>query len=169
MKENPSFKKTGAIMKMRRRSQGNYTLSKMINFAQNDSGIAMVSSLAQLNESDNVSQLPHSQQILNLPTLKNLKNGKDETMITEMEYVNMMKDSHLKASLLQQDESFFRSIIKVEKGETQLTDEKTTDYQALLEVNEQHIKKIQELQVKIGELEEENHVLEQEHLVLLKR
>jgi hypothetical protein len=79
-----------------------------------------------------------------LPTLKNLKGNKDETMITEMEYVNFMKDGNFRASVIQ-DESFFRSIVKVDKGETQFTDDKTTENQALMEVNEQHIKKIQEL------------------------
>lgn len=65
-----------------------------------------------------------------------MKNNKDETMITEMEYVNFMKDTNFRASVFQQDESFFRSIVKVEKGETQFTDDKTTENQALLEVNE---------------------------------
>jgi len=90
----------------------------MINLSQNDSGMAIINSLAQLNESDNVSQLPHSQQISGLPSLKNMKASKDETMITEMEYVNMMKDSNFRASVLQGDHSFFRSIVKVEQGET---------------------------------------------------
>ena len=90
--------------------------------------------------------MPHSQQILNLPSLKNNKMNRDETMTTEMEYVNFMKDSNFRASILQHDESFFRSIIKVDKGETHFTDEKTTENQALHEINEQQIKKIQELQ-----------------------
>ena len=105
-------------MRHRRRSVGNYTYSKMINLSQNDSGMAIINSLAQLNESDNVSQLPHSQQLSNLPSFKNMKASKDETMITEMEYVNMMKDSNFRASVLQGDHSFFRSIVKVEQGET---------------------------------------------------
>ena len=90
-------------------------------------------------------------------------------MTTEMEYVNFMKDSNFRASVFQQDESFFRSIIKVDKGETNFTDEKTTENQALHEINEQQIKKIQELQKKIEELEDENNALEQEHLVMLKK
>ena len=85
-----------------------------------------------------------------------------------MEYVNFMKDGNFRASVIQ-DESFFRSIVKVDKGETQFTDDKTTENQALMEVNEQHIKKIQELQRQVCELEEENNALEQEHLVLLKK
>lgn len=142
-KETPQFKKASAIIRHRRRSVGNYTYSKMINLSQNDSGMAIINSLAQLNESDNVSQLPHSQQISGLPSLKNMKASKDETMITEMEYVNMMKDSNFRASVLQGDHSFFRSIVKVEQGETQLTNEdKSTENAALMEVNEQHIKKI---------------------------
>ena len=40
-----------------------------------------------------------------------MKANKDETMITEMEYVNMMKDSNFRASVLQGDHSFFRSMI----------------------------------------------------------
>lgn len=68
-----------------------------------------------------------------------------------------------------EDQSFFRSIVKVEKGETQLTDEKATENQALLEINEQQMKKIQELQKQVCELEEENNALEQEHLVMLKK
>lgn len=142
----------------------------MINMAQNDNGMGIVSQLAQLNESDNAAQLPHSQQIINLPTIKTVKNGnKDETMITEFDYINMMKDTNFRASVFQQDESFFRSIVKVEKGETQLTEDKTAENQVLLEVQEQHIKKIQELQRQVSELEEENNALEQEHLVLLKK
>lgn len=81
-------------------------------------------------------------------------------MITEMEYVNIMKDNNFRASVFQQDESFFRSIVKLDKGETGLVDDKTAEYQALLEVNEQHIKKIQELQRQVSELEEENNALE---------
>ena len=66
-------------------------------------------------------------------------------MTTEMEYVNFMKENNFRASVFQQDESFFRSIVKVEKGETQLTDEKANENHALLEINEQRLKKIQEL------------------------
>lgn len=103
--------------------------------------------------------MPHSQQIENLPSLSKNKN-RDETMNTEKEYVNFMMDSNFRASVLQQDESFFRSIIKVDKGETHFTDEKATENQALHEINEQQIKKIQDLQLKIAELEEENNALE---------
>ena len=71
---------------------------------------------------------------------------RDETMTTEMEYMGLMKDTNFGASFFRQDESFFRSIIKVDKGETQFTDEKTTENAALHEINEQQIKKIQELQ-----------------------
>lgn len=90
-------------------------------------------------------------------------------MTTEMEYVNFMKENNFRASVFQQDESFFRSIVKVEKGETQLTDEKAQENHALLEINEQQLKKIQELQKQVCELEEENNALEQEHLVMLKK
>jgi len=40
---------------------------------------------------------------------------------------------------------------------------------ALKEVNEQNAKKIQDLQKKVGELENENEHLSQEHLAILKR
>ena len=86
----------------------------MINLAQNDSSLAMIGQLAQLNDSETMN-MPHSQQILNLPSLKN-KINKDETMTTEMEYVNFMKDNgNFRASVFGQDESFFRSIVQVEK------------------------------------------------------
>ncbi len=64
-------------------------------------------------------------------------------MNTEYEFVNCLKESKIGA-----DESFFKSICKMDKGEAQLTDdkEKNHDSQALLEINEQHLKKIQELQ-----------------------
>ena len=59
-------------------------------------------------------------------------------MNTEMEYVNFMKDSKNFRDSVFQDESFFRSIIKVDKGETQFIDEKqATENQALHEINEQ--------------------------------
>jgi hypothetical protein len=141
--QNPQLKKSSNVLNQRRRSAGNITISKMINLAQNDSSLAMIGQLAHLNDSDTMN-IPHSQQILNLPSLKN-KINKDETMTTEMEYVNFMKDSNFRASVFQQDESFFRSIIKVDKGETNFTDEKTTENQALHEINEQQIKKIQDL------------------------
>lgn len=55
-----------------------------------------------MNESDNVEQLPYSQQIANLPThlLKTSKANRDETMTTEMEYVNFMKENNLRTSVL---------------------------------------------------------------------
>ena len=54
-------------------------------------------------------------------------------MNTEYEFVNLMKDSKIGA-----DESFFKSICKMDKGEAQLNDdkEKNHDSQALLEINE---------------------------------
>ena len=92
------------------------TISNMINFAEKEHAFGVIGQVAKLNESNNVDQLTHSQQINLLPTLK--KSNRDETMTTEMEYVNFMKDNNFRASLLQQDESFFRSILKVDKGES---------------------------------------------------
>lgn len=103
--------------------------------AQNESTLAMIGQMGQLNESGN-EELPRAQQILNLPNLKTNKPNRDETMNTEMEYVNFMKENNFRASVLE-DQSFFRSIIKVDKGETQLTDDKASENQALLEINEQ--------------------------------
>jgi len=40
-RENPQFKKSSTIVSQRRRSVGHYTISKMINLAQNDSGMAI--------------------------------------------------------------------------------------------------------------------------------
>ena len=127
--------------------------------------------MAQLNESDSVSQLPHSQQLLSVPTSLRPKASRDETMNTEMEYVNFMKDANFRASGFYQDESFFRSIIKQDKGETGLTvtDEKASENQALVETNEKLMKEMQELKKQVSELEEENNALEQEHLVMLKK
>ena len=71
----------------------------MINLAEKDQAFGVIGQVAQLNESDNVGQLTHSQQIMNLPSLK--KANRDETMTTEMEYVNFMKDNNFRASLLQ--------------------------------------------------------------------
>ena len=112
------------------------TISSMINMAEKEQAFGVIGQVAQLNESDNVGQLTHSQQIMNLPTLKTRTN-RDETMTTEMEYVNFMKDNNFRASLLQQDESFFRSILKVDKGESVQLDEKANENQALIEINEQ--------------------------------
>ena len=144
------------------------TISSMINMAEKEQAFGVIGQVAQLNESDNVGQLTHSQQIMNLPTLKTRTN-RDETMTTEMEYVNFMKDNNFRASLLQQDESFFRSILKVDKGESVQLDEKANENQALIEINEQQLKKIQELTKQVCDLEEENIALEQEHLVMVKK
>lgn len=105
--------------------------------------------------------MSHQQQIANLPSLQK-KMSNDQTMNTEYEFVNLMKESNVGA-----DESFFKSICKMDKGEA--PDNKNQENQALLEINEQHLKKIQELQKQILELEEENNALEQEHLVMLKK
>jgi len=84
---------------------------------------------------ENTEGVSRAQQIQNMPQWKNIRGNRDETMNTEMEYVNFMKENNFQASVLE-DQSFFRSIVKVEKGETQLTDEKATENQALLEINE---------------------------------
>ena len=64
----------------------------------------------------------------------------DQTMNTEYEFVNLMKESNDGA-----DESFFKSICKMDKGEAP-DENKNQENQALHEINEQHLKKIQELQ-----------------------
>ena len=143
--QNPQFKSSTKLMRQRRRSAGHFTISKMINLAHNDSSLAILGQMIGMNDSDNNSQLPHSQQILNMPSLhmtgrKLSKNGQDETMTTEMEYVNFMKNSVLGGP----DESFFRSIIGKDRGEGHFIDERAreNENQMLAEINETNMKKI---------------------------
>ena len=86
----------------------------------------------------------------------------DQTMMTEKEYIKVLQEN----STLQDtfnESSFFKGILNVE-GSAATNEENM----ALKDVNEQQIKKIQHLQIKIGELEEENEHLTAEHLALMK-
>ena len=101
------------IIRNRRRSAGHLTMSHMINLSKNDTNQALLTQLAQLNESVNYDDMTNQQQIMNLPTLLKKNNfNNDQTMNTEYEFVNLMKDSKIGG-----DESFFKSIANMDKGE----------------------------------------------------
>jgi cell shape-determining protein MreC len=86
-------------------------------------------------------------------------------MITEVEYLKFLQQDN---SIMQEESSFFKGILNVEK--TGLDNQSRIDENlALKEINEQQLKKIQDLDTKVQELEEENRHLGKEHLAILKK
>ena len=79
-------------------------------------------------------------------------------MNTEYEYLRFLQDNKVKGSPDGED-SFFRSIVGVERSSGQAAADKQKiedENLALKEINDTQIKKIQELQKQMAELEEEN-------------
>lgn len=91
--------------------------------------------------------------------------------MTEIEYIKCLQVQDNSVNAMN-DSSFFKSFLNVEKsGGTTKEEERirSEENHALRDINEQMMKKVENLTKQVEELEHENTHLSNEHLVMLKK